>query len=188
MTKVALDLHDFSISNNRMELMFKLKEHFPNLKVSVFIVPFEKKLDWGPTLIHDDNLRLIKENLDWIQLVPHGFSHESSREMENVGYNQFKDILKNIESIFQKEELPFEKGFCAPHWRWNKHVVNVLDEFQWWGAVLREDKMLKTKRFYKYNFLLNEPFWESNEPILKLHGHIYGTKNDIGRCFENLLK
>jgi hypothetical protein len=45
------------------------------------------------------------------------------------------------------------------------------------------------KRHYQYNFLLNEPFWEATSmDVLKLHGHVYGTKNDVGRCFGNLLK
>jgi len=35
---------------------------------------------------------------------------------------------------------------------------------------------------------LNEPFYESNLELLKLHGHIYGTKNDVGRCIDSLLR
>lgn len=184
--KVVLDLHDFSVANNRLDLLLKLKEHFPNFKVSMFTVPYEKKEDWGPTLIHDENLKEIKKHLGWIQIIPHGLHHDG-REARNWDYEIFKHKIFP-EIIAGLSALPFEKGFCAPHWDWNSGVVKYLDEIGWWGAVLREDKMLKTKRFYRYTHLLNEPFWESDLPVLKLHGHVYGTKNDIGLCFNNLLK
>ena len=41
MKKVSLDLHDFSILNNRMDLLFQLKEFFPNFKVSMFTIPWD---------------------------------------------------------------------------------------------------------------------------------------------------
>lgn len=187
--KVVLDLHDFSVANNRLEVLLKLKEHFTNFKVSLFTVPIDKKMDWGPSLIHKDNLEKIKKCLDWMQIIPHGLHHDSSREMETQSYDSFsRKVIPVIQEAFEKDGLPYVNGFCAPHWRWNKDVVKVLDDMGWWGAVLREDKMIKTKKFYRYTHLLNEPFWEFNLEVLKLHGHIYGTKNDIGRCFNNLLK
>ena len=185
--RATLDLHDFSVVNNRLLWLLGLKQHFPNFKVSLFTVPFDKKEDWGPSLIGDDFLIEIKKNLDWIQLIPHGLYHNGS-EMSNYDYSTFKEkIMPEITDAFDSKGLPYVKGFCAPHWRWTDGVVKALDEAGWWGAVDRDKQMPYTKRYYRYNFLLNEPFWESKED-LKLHGHIYGTKNDIGRCFDNLLK
>jgi len=186
--KVVLALHDFSVVNNRFNFLLALKEHFPDFKISLFTVPIDKKEDWGASQIRDDLLVDIKKHLDWIQIIPHGLNH-NGREFKNCDYNSFQwDILPTIKARFEEDGLPYEKGFCAPHWVWTDDVVKVLDDEGWWGAVDRDKKMSCPKRFYKYNFLLNEPFWESDKEVLKIHGHVYGTKNDLGRCFDNLLK
>lgn len=185
---VVLDLHDFTVSYNRLDILLKLKEYFPNFKVSLFTIPDEGKMDFGPTLNKKENLKEIKKHLDWMQIIPHGFKH-NGLEMTQMDTSYFRDvILPKMEQMFKDDGLPYEKGFCAPHWKWSDGVASALDEKGWWGAVLREDRMTKTKRFYRYTHLLNEPFWESDLPVLKLHGHVYGTKNDIGLCFDNLLR
>lgn len=182
---ICLDLHDFSIVNNRLYLLYKLKEYFPKFKVSLFTIPIDEKKDWGPSLLREDFLKEIK-TLDWIQIIPHGYNHNSNREMM-LSYEEFKALLPKIEEEFKKAGLPYEKGFCAPHWRWTEGVAQVLDEQGWWGAIdPRQDKP-RPKRFYAYSHKLDEPFWEAKGD-LKLHGHIFGTKNDLGRCFNNLLK
>jgi len=187
MKKVCLDLHDFSVVNNRLLWLLALKEHFPNFRVSLFMIPVDVKSDWGPYLLREEFLEEIHRHLDWIQLIPHGLHHPRN-EMARADFMPFKQVtIPAIEDAFNKDGLPFEKGFCAPHWRWSDAVVRTLDDLGWWGAVDRDKKMPYPKRFYKYNYLLNEPFWEAEED-LKIHGHIYGTKNDVGLCFENLLK
>lgn len=186
--RVCLNLDDFNVVHNRFDLLLKLKEHFPNFKISMFTIASEPKMDWGPNTIRKEYLERVKENLDWIQIIPHSLVHER-KEVKGMGYDQFKKHLGRIEEAFKKDGLPYVKGFKAPHWSWNKDVVRVLDDLGWWGAVLRDDfaPMPTPKRFYKFTHLLNEPF-PIDTPILKLHGHLYGTKNDIGRCYENLLK
>lgn len=186
--KVCLDLHDFSVVNNRLDVLLKLKDIFPNLKVSLFTVPIDEKRDWGSSLIRDQYLKDIKMCLDWIQIIPHGLIHNGS-EMANCDYYTFKDVvIPGITKAFESDGLPFEKGFCAPHWRWTDGVSRALDDAGWWGAIDRDKVIPCPKRYYRYNFLLNEPYYDSGVETLKLHGHIYGTKNDIGRCFTNLLK
>lgn len=187
---ICLDLHDFSVVNNRLELLLKLKEHFPDFKVSLFTVPLDTETNWGAFRIREESLQRIKDCLDWIQIIPHGLNHNSSREMDGCDYHLFKDkIIPQIKEAFDKDRLPFVKGFCAPHWRWSEGVVRALDEEGWWGAVnAREPNMLPPKRFYKYSHCLDEPYLESGLETLKLHGHIYGTRNDLGKCFANLLK
>lgn len=182
---ICLDLHDFSIAHPRLDVLFKLKEHFPKFKVSLFTIPIDEKKDWGPSLIRDENLKLIK-TLDWIQIIPHGYTHNSNKEMM-LNYEQFKNLLPKIEEVFKQDGLLYEKGFCAPHWRWTEGVVQVLDELGWWGAIDQRQNKPCPKRFYAYSHKLDEPFWEAIGD-LKLHGHIYGTKNDIGLCFNNLLR
>ncbi len=187
--KVCLDLHDFSVVNNRLDLLLKLKEHFPNFKVSLFTVPLDIESDWGAYAIRQDTLKQIKGYLDWIQIIPHGLTH-AVREMKDCNYNTFKnEIIPKIKEAFDKDGLPFVNGFCAPRWKWNEGVVRALDEEGWWAAIDgNQPKMLSTKKFYKYSHCLDEPYLESGLDTLKLHGHIYGTRNDLGKCFDNLLK
>jgi len=179
----CLDLHDFSVNRNRFDLLLKLREHFPKLKVSLFTIP---RLDF---ISDEKSLKMIKDNLDWLQIIPHGFIHART-ETQFSTYGEFKNnTLPLIHEAFRNDGLPYEKGFCAPHWRWSADVVKVLDELGWWGAVSYErPKMLVPKRFYSYDYTIDKPFWESEKNVLKLHGHLYGTRNDLGKCFDNLLK
>ena len=190
MKTVCLDLHDFTPVCNRFDVLLKLKKHFPDFKVSLLAIPYDEKRDYGPTLIRRQLLKEVKKNLSWIQLIPHGLVHSSSDEFRTMSYEQFKnEVLPKIKKGFEDDGLPYENGFGAPHWNWSPGVVKALDEIGWFGMVRREkDIMLRTKRFYQYTHLLNEPFWESDLPVLKLHGHVYGTRNDVGDCLENLLK
>lgn len=187
MQKVALSLDDFSVLNNRLDLLWRLREHYPNFKVSLFTIPNDIKHKAGN---RDEALIRIKECLDWIQIIPHGLKHNSS-EAKKWDYWTFKDkIMPAIKETFDKDGLPFEKGFKAPHWDWNKGVVRALDEEGWWGAISpkRED-MVSTKRFYIHNYGLNEDYLGARRDILKLQGHINDTSpDDLENNFDNLLK
>jgi hypothetical protein len=185
--RVALSLDDFSGVNCRFEVLFALKDYFKDFKVSLFTVPIDEKKDWGSSVIREDNLEIIRNNLDWMQIIPHGLIHDGS-EMKNIDYYTFREkILPRIRSMFERDKLPYVKGFKAPHWHWTEGIIRALDEEGWWGAIPRDKVIPCPKIYYQYNYSLDEPFWDSQED-LKLHGHIYGTKNDVGKCFNNLLK
>ncbi len=187
--KAVLNIDDFSVVNNRLDLLLKLRDYFDDFRVSMFMVPIDIKTDWGPYCIRPQLLEEVKKHLDWIQIIPHGLTHKNSREIKHMDHETFKHtIIPAIKDAFWRDGLPFVNGFKAPHWYWNQDVVNALDEAGWFGAVLREETKLLPKRFYRYTHLLNEEFWKSDLEVLKLHSHMYGTKNDIGLCFDNLLK
>src|SRR3989344_6335826 len=100
--KVCLDLHDFSVVNNRLNLLLKLKEHFPDFKISLFTVASDISADWGPFCIRGDMLKEIKKHLDWIQIIPHGLFH--NKELEFCDYRTFKDkIMPAIKEAFDKD-------------------------------------------------------------------------------------
>jgi hypothetical protein len=170
-----------------MDLLLKLKEHFPNFKVSLFTVPIDEKKDWGPYTLRGDYLKIIKENLDWMQIIPHGYNHNGS-EMRGMDCETMKYlVIPAIKSAFESNGLPYVNGFKAPHWRWSKGVVKALDEVGWWGAVdPRQSRMDCPKKFYKHNCSIDEIDYSLD--VLKLHGHVYGTRNDLEKCFDNLLK
>lgn len=190
--KICLDLHDFSIHNNRFDLLYQLKEHYPQAKVTLFTVPVDYRTEGSVQnqTLRSSRLQELKKNLDWLQIVPHGLMHIPN-EFHNCDYYTMRDlVMPSIDEAFAKDGLPYEKGFCAPYWLWNEGVVRALDEAGWWGAVDRnQPEMLRTKRFYKYSYSTHEPFWKFPEEVLKLHGHIDGTsENDLELTLSNLLK
>lgn len=188
----ALDFDDFSVLNNRLDLLLRLRESYPNIKISLFTIPFDflYEQDVSARLMRDKTLEKIKENLDWIEIIPHGLMH-MPREFEKCTYDTMKNyIFKAIDEAFVKDGLPYVKGFKAPYWLWNDEVVRALDEEGWWGAIDSKQEMLKTKKFYKYSHSIDEPFSKANnQEVIKLHGHITSSySNGIDRCFFNLFK
>lgn len=188
--KVALDLDDFSILRNRMDLLTKIREHYPTFKVSLFTIPYDIEYESSmQRMYREDAKKLIHENLDWLQIIPHGLTH-IPREFEKCDRWTMKMAMQGIEEAFEKDGLPYEKGFKAPYWLWNQEVIDVLDEAGWWGAIDRNQPgMLKTKRTYTYSYSIDEPFWLAEEDTLKLHGHMTRpSTNNIEDCLLNLLK
>ena len=182
--KVTLTLDDFSIENNRLDLLFKLKEHFPNFKVNLFTVPNDFK---HPIKHRDEELKKIKECLDWIQIIPHGLRHNSS-EAKRWNYEQFRyAVIPEIERIFERDGLPFERGFKSPHWDTHSNVAQALTDLGWWQAISPKRKdQPHARRFYIHDFTINEDF-----PLkdIKLQGHINNTSpDDLELNFNNLLK
>jgi hypothetical protein len=189
MTTIALDLDDASILRTRYDLLRQLKEFYPDLKVSLFYIPFDYEVERnvGMGLMKEKKLQELKDILDWVELIPHGVMH-IPREFEQCDRQTMKMILDHYDEAFMG--LPYVKGFKAPQWLWNEDVVKELDKHGWWGAVDRnQPKMLKTKRIYQYTHSIDEPFHLSNLSVLKLHGHMTEpSKNNLEDCFINLMK
>lgn len=185
--RVALDLHDFSITHNRLLWLIKLKEKYPNFKVSLFTIPIDQESDWGPFIIRNEFLKEIKRNLDWLQIIPHGLRHNGS-ELKHTSYHVFTtEVIPEIKQAFERDGLPYVSGFCAPHFRWSGDVVYALDEMGWWGAITpRKPDMQRTKRFYNYTHAIDD--FPMDAELLKLHGHVYGTRNDLALCFDKLME
>lgn len=188
--RVVLDLDDFSVLRSRMDLLLKIKEHYPKFKVSMFAIPYDYEYETSQLrLVRGEALRKIKENLDWIQLIPHGVMH-IPEEFARADKEATRMALAAIDEAFGKDGLPYEHGFKAPFWLWNQDVVDVLDEYGWWGAQDRnQPDNLRTKKFYEYTYSIDEPFWESKDEVLKLHGHIsLPSSNNLEDCLENIFK
>lgn len=188
----ALDFDDFSVLNNRLDLLLRLKESYPQLKVSMFTIPFDfsYERDVSAKIMRKKTLEELKKHLDWIELIPHGLLH-IPREFEKCTYNTMKKyIFKAIDEAFVRDELSYIKGFKAPYWLWNEGVVKALDEQGWWGAIDPRQEMLKTKKYYSYSHGIDEPFYKANSvDLIKLHGHITNNSmNSIEKCFFNLFK
>ena len=94
MRTVCLDFDDFSVLNNRLDLLLRLKESYPKLKVTLFTIPYDipYEKDISGKIIRKDTLKAIKKNLDWLQIVPHGLIH-MPKEFEKCDYKTMKEYL-----------------------------------------------------------------------------------------------
>lgn len=188
---VTLDFHDGSILRTNYYLLKTLKEHYPNLKVSLFHIPFDYELEVtaGGRMEREQRLEELKGMLDWVELIPHGLAH-LPREFEKCDAWTMKMTLQAIDEAMSKDGLPYVKGFCAPFWLWNQEVVKVLDDAGWWGAIDRnQPEMERTKRAYTYTYSIDEIFWKARTDHLYLHGHMtQPSKNNLEDNFVNLMK
>lgn len=190
MQKVSLEIDDSTIFFVNWDKILRLKERYPSMKLSFFHIPFDFHAEKSLLrTMRDEGLKLLKENLDWIQLIPHGVAH-LPQEFLNVPKTDLPLIFNAINEFMTDDKLPYEKGFKAPQWLYNQDLVDYLDEEGWWLGVDRnQPNAPRTKRFYEYNLSIEEKFWESKEPIWKLHGHMGApSTNNIEDCFLNLLK
>jgi len=191
---ISLDLHDFSILRNRFDLLLTLKEHYPNMKLSLFTIPYDYGLEMSDMLraTKDESLRRINDNKDWIEIIPHGITH-FPKEFEKADRDIMTAYIENIIPEMVKSGLPEDrivKGFCAPFWLWNQDVVDVLNENGWWGAIDRNNPhTLKTDKYYVYTHSIDEPYWLSRQKVIKLHGHMtLPSPNNLEDCLLKLLK
>lgn len=191
MKTISLDFDDFSILNNRLDLLLRLKESYPKLKVSLFTIPFDPTYEneVSGKIMRKKTLKAIKEQLDWIELIPHGLIH-LPREFEKCDYKTMRElVIPAIDEAFKKDDLPYVKGFKPPYWLWNKDVIRALDDEGWWGAIDKrhEQDDPTTKKVFAYTHGIDEMFAKSRLETWKLHGHITpDNKNWIEKCFVNL--
>lgn len=181
---ICLTLDDFSVLNTRLDLLWKLREHFDDFRVSLFMIPDDIRHKTGN---RDEALVRIRECLGWVELIPHGYQHNSS-EAKKWTYDQFRyDIAPKIKDIFDRDELPFKKGFKAPHWDWNQEVVRALDDMGWFGAVTYGRKGVARPRLFYISTHTIE-YIPMNQDI-KLNGHINNTSPDnLEKCMNNLIQ
>lgn len=187
---VVLSLDDFSVLRSRMDLLTTIKEHYPNFKVSMFTIPYDYEYETTTLrLVRSEALEKIKKNLDWIQIIPHGVMH-IPEEFAHCDRETMKMAMASIDEAFEKDDLPYEKGFKAPFWLWNQDVVDVLDEYGWFGAQDRnQPENIRTKKKYEYDYSIDEPFWQSDKETVKLHGHMtLPSANNLEDCLLNLFK
>lgn len=186
--QLVIDVDDLSPSKPGLELLMRLKQHYPALKVTCFTpamdqavaqkkMPEDKLLEWAK----------IVSSLDWIEIAPHGFLH-FEHEME-LTYKQTRDVIVACEEVFKKIGLPFVKIWKSPHWQTSKEAYQALRDA---GYVVAVDKnqpipQIPGLKMYVYDKSLEQPLTKEDmeQEVIKWHGHIGGTfYNDISWCVD----
>lgn len=130
MSVTVFDLDDLCDEWDPWDELHALKERFPDLKVTLFAIPYRCS----------DDLLARYRDLDWVELGVHGY-HHSTMECATWGYDEAVARLTEIE-----EWWPGTKLFKAPGWVGNPELYRALLDRGWkaathighrsdWGAV-----------------------------------------------------
>jgi len=186
MRKIIIDLDDFQPSAVNLDLLLKLKEHFPKLKISAFTIPIDANLIFGK-IKKEKVLEWagLMRKLDWVEFYPHGIAH-TPNEWQVNDKKKVEAMIKVMEKAFNDLDLPFKKVFKAPFWQLSKEAGEVLREH---GYIIAEDRNQPRmfKDSYVYNWSLEEDF-PKDEVLVKGHGHLDGeSENALDKVFLDLL-
>ena len=102
---------------NGLEMLFYWKAKYPKFKISLFTIPNKTS---------DELIKLLSPHQDWIELLVHGFDHDSNFECWGWDYDKTKALMHRINSKilanFFKEDSKdqvrpaYQRFFKAPGW------------------------------------------------------------------------
>lgn len=124
-----VDADDFHEKNTDMEYLAKIKESLPNFKITLFTIV---------GLCSADFIKKIKDEYDWIDLVPHGWLH---RDLE-CQYWSYDEMINYLDRI---EHLEMTKGFRAPGWGISKDCYKALKDKGYWIAEHEKNRSIPEK-------------------------------------------
>lgn len=145
-TSYIVDFDDFCSVNSRLKILESIKKEVPSFKVNLFTIP---------GLCSEEFLFLVK-NVDWIDMIPHGWLHPTPRECENWTYEEGKEYMHKI------APLNLTKGFKAPGWQISDGMYQALLEEGYWVADQAYNNDRRPKELKAY-------ILDSGN---KIHGHI----------------
>lgn len=180
---VVLEFDDFSPVNHRLDLFRRLRNRFPEFKVSLFTVPNQD--GQYPLDRYPEWCREVRE-LDFLELCVHGLTH-TYNEFACHGRFLSGQRLRDAERLFLASKLPFQKIFRAPRWQINDGGYSALSDLDYAVADHPQRMTPSELRCYQYNWSINEPL--PTYPVLRGHGHVQNVcDNGLEECFDHLAK
>jgi hypothetical protein len=141
------DFDDFHETNNRYDLLWRLKEINPEFRCTLFAVPALGSTDFWDGVP------------DWCELAVHGWLHPDPYECCNWEYERMADLIDVID-----DEYPwFVRGYKAPGWQISNGCYQALLDRDWWVADQHLEDARRPKGLRTY-------FYEDGED--RWHGHI----------------
>lgn len=198
MKTLVLDFDDLELGKPGLEMVLKVKDHYPGLKVTFFMTPAAENLLNGN--IKPAQYREWVEHLkqyDWIEVCPHGFAHmghemkwykNNRGNVKMVDYQVANEIIDASEHTFNDLGLPFKKIWKSPHWETSPDAYKALWDRGYVVAVDPNQDIPLGGPIYLYNWSINEEIPDVD--FIKGHGHMfdpYSNLNAIQNCFPQLL-
>ncbi len=116
---IIVDLDDFTGSAPDLVRLLSLKAQIPGFRVTLFTIPGR---------ISQARVKEVRENYDWIDLVPHGLMHTDAHECEHWHHSAMRACLAHCNG------WPYTRGFKAPGWLLSDACYEVLHEQGYWLA------------------------------------------------------
>lgn len=151
MLATVFDLDDLCDDFDPWDELHALKKRHPNLKVTLFAIPYRCS----------DELLARYRALDWVELGVHGY-HHSSYECAVWGYEETIARLTEIEEWWTGARL-----FKAPGWVGNKELYRALEDLGWLVATHKDHEIdwnVCAAKMYTYN---------KRSDIVPIHGHTW---------------
>lgn len=160
----VLDLDDAYPGNDRMDLLADLKRQVPGLKVTLFSIPGRCSRRW------------VAEMPPWVELVAHGWLHETNRECEKWTEKHCRLALDGAESLRIEA-----KGFKAPGWQISDGCYAALAERGYWVMDQPYNNHRRPPGLRAY--LLGDP----PADVRQIHGHVGHLNGHNGNELEYLV-
>jgi peptidoglycan/xylan/chitin deacetylase (PgdA/CDA1 family) len=197
---VVMDVDDFGFLLPGYDDLLRLKESFPNFRITGFTIPIAKEFYSRENAKHFTTEKykkwaeLVNEQ-DWIEVAIHGFSH-IHHEMETT-YDKAMLTLQATENFFEQVGLNYSKIFKAPYWQYSYDALMALRDRGYVIAIDRNHPrpVPPGSKTYQYDWSFEEilPEFKKEEGALlyrpvKGHGHFTGrNKNNIQDTLANIL-
>ena len=163
---IIVDLDDFAEDNNALDMLFRLRAKVPGFKVNLFTIP---------GLCSYPFIAAVQEN-DWIDMIPYGYKHPTSRECERWTYQH------SIEYLDWVEQFGFTKGYKSPGWQTSAGLFQALAERGYWVADQAYNNHRRPPELRAY--ILDAP-WKVHGHIGHMGGH---NANALELIYDDLLK
>ena len=182
MIKISLDYDDFSCLNHRFDLLDKIRDRYPNFKVTMFTIPWEIRLspDTKGTPITSSRYapwveRVIEAQEEgWLDISIHGLTH-SPREFEELKYQEARNRIITGQKMFANRKVNVNNLFKSPQWLSSGGTKQAVKDL---GLTLMNDG------YYNWNLKDDMP-----EGDLIAHGHVQDVMgNGMEESFFRLTK
>lgn len=120
---IVADFDDFCDDERSLEsliLLDKLKEELPTFKATLFTIPARCSIGF---------IQVMKDTRPWLDLVPHGWQHNTNRECQSWDMDK---CLHSLESAYDRGLTT--KGFKAPGWQISDGCYAALEMLGYWVA------------------------------------------------------
>lgn len=182
MYRIAIELDDASSSQPAMlpayERLAEIRQHFPDFKVTLFLVPWEIRFGKTVPIAHTSEKNwadafLSAQQDGWMKFALHGLTH-MPHEFGEITYETALKKVKAGKEVCERIGLDLLPIFKAPNWSLSAEGKKAVEEL---GFQVVED------RYYQWN--LRDPLpkeTEFGDKIIIAHGHI----QDGDGCFNGV--
>lgn len=191
--QITFTLDDFSPVNANLFFLEKLRDNYPNLKVTLFIIPETVQMGKAVSLLdRPEFCKQLSTYMDWIELCPHGWNHPdlskgNKPEFIDMSYYETARYTQAIEEMFEEINLPYKKIFRPPQFKISEASKDALRDCGWTLSVSG------TGEYWPRDIQLVTDNWNirNNLPLRKkiiTYGHVQDIGNGLHQCWGKLLQ